>query len=277
MPTLQCGSGRIKLNTMSQKHDAASIIKLFRPLLDKIDIDNIPQEPIYQQELLSDKRQYILSGMGDCVLTVSRRNFKSKANGFYTFSHKEYEGQPIFFLNIYINNSLFVSNSPGLRIERRRTIIHEFTHCIAAFLSIGRLLTGKLIDDLVRELIRRVKINAEVHYQYLLIQFGNASSIANSLDIFPDEHFRLGYEDFDHSFSAVYKQLTLDRLIFEKYFTEDLRGRFSKAIKSGNTATASTILGQALTELVAKEAVSADFINLRLREEFIAYYYRKAA
>jgi len=261
---------------MPPKLDVISVIKLFRPLLEKIDIDNVPEEPSHQMELLSENRQYIISGLEDCVLSVCRRNFKSKANGFYTFSYKEYEGQPIYFLNIYVNNSLFVSNSPGLRIERRRTIIHEFTHCIAAFLSIGRLLTDKLIDDLVKALISRVKINAEVHYQSLLIQFENAASTI-ALDIFPDEHFRLGYEDFDYSFSVVYKQLTLDRLIFEKYFTDDLRAKFINAIKKGNTANASAILRQALSELIANEAISADFINLRLREELIAYYYRKAS
>jgi hypothetical protein len=110
-------------------HDVSWIIKHFRPLLDKINIDNIPQEPQYQVELLSDTKQLIQLGMEDCVLAVCRRNFISTANGFYTFSYATHEGQQIFFLNIYINNNLFVSNSPVLREKRRRAIIHEFTHC----------------------------------------------------------------------------------------------------------------------------------------------------
>jgi hypothetical protein len=261
-----------------QEHDVPWVIRHFRPLLDKINIDNIPEEPDYQVELLSDTRQYIQLGMEDCILTICRRNFQSKANGFYTFSHKEYEGQRLFFLNIYINNNLFVSENPVLRVERRSAVIHEFTHCIAAFLSIGKIISEISIDGLVKKLISRVKINAQVHYQSLLIQFGNTSSaVTNVLGIYPDEHFRLGYEDFEHSFSVVYKQLILDRNIFEKYFTDDLRNKFNRAIRHGNTANASVFLGEALSNLISAEAISADFINLRLREEFLGYYYLKAA
>ena len=262
---------------MAHDHDVPWVIKYFRPLLDKINLDSIPEEPKYQIEILSDDKQYIRMGMENCVLTVCRKNFKSTANGFYSFSYKEYEGQNLFFLNIYINNSLFVSNSPDLRIKRRRAIVHEFTHCIAAFLSLGRIRTKKLTGDLIKHLINRVKINAQIPYQSLLIQFGNSSStITNALEIYPDEHFRLGYEDFDHSFSIVYKQLILDTTIFEKYFTAALQNDFNKAIKGGDMGKASAILGSVLSMLVSKETISADFINFRLQEELIEYYYQKA-
>jgi hypothetical protein len=116
-----------------------------------------------------------------------------------------------------------------------------------------------------------------VHYQSLLIQFGNSSSaITNALEIYPDEHFRLGYEDFEHSFSTVYKELILDKAIFEKYFTEALQNDFNKAIQGRDTVKATAILGNVLSMLISKETISADFINLRLREELIEYYYQKA-
>jgi hypothetical protein len=258
-------------------HDVPWVIKHFRPLLDKINLDSIPEEPCYQEILLSDEKQYIRMGMEDCVLTVCRRNFKSTANGFYTFSHQEYEGQTLFFLNIYINNSLFVSNNPELRIKRRRAIVHEFTHCVAAFLSIGRIKTQKLVDNLIKDLINRVKVNAQIHYQSLLIQFGNSSSaVTNALEIYPDEHFRLGYEEFDHSFSTVYKELILDITIFEKYFTGALQNDFYKAVQGGDMVKAVTILVNVHSMLISEETISADFINLRLREELIEYYYQKA-
>jgi hypothetical protein len=255
-------------------HDVSWVIKHFRPLLDKINIDNIPQEPNYQVEVLSDTRQFIQLGMEDCVLAVCRRNFISTANGYYAFSYAENEGQQIFFLNIYINNNLFVSNNPELREKRRRTIIHEFTHCIAAFLSIGRIITKHLIDELVNKLASRVRLNAMDHYQMILSQIGNASStITYALGIYPDEHFRLGYEDFEDSFSTVYKHLILDRKIFEKYFTENMRSEFFKELKKKNTGNAVTILYTACANLIEKEAISADFVNLRLREDFLGYYF----
>jgi len=255
-------------------HDVSWVIKHFRPLLDKIDIDNVPQEPHYQVEVLSDTKQFIQMGMEDCVLTICRRNFISTANGFYTFSYCEHEGQQIFFLNIYINNNLYVSNSPALREKRKRAIIHEFTHCIAAFLSLGRIKTKKMIDRLVDKLATRVRINAMTHYQMMLSQIGNASTtVSYALGIYPDGHFRLGYEAFEHSFSTVYKNLILDRKIFEKYFTEDMRKEFFKELKNGDIQKALTILNAACADLIAKEAISADFVNLRLREEFLGYYF----
>jgi len=260
---------------MAEKyHNVSWVIEHFCLLLDKIDIDNIPEEPNYQVELLSDSRQFIQLGMESCVLAICRRNFISTVNGYYTFSYAKDEDQQIFFLNININNTLFVSNNPALREKRKRTIIHEFTHCIAAFLSIGRIKTEPLLDRLVNKLVARVKMNVMTHYQMILSQIGNASStVTYALGIYPDEHFRLGYEDFDDSFSTLYKNLILDRKIFEKYFTEDRRNEFFKELKKRNIPGTLTILNAACADLIAKEAISADFVNLRLREEFLSYYF----
>ena len=255
-------------------HDVSWVIKHFRPLLDKINIDDIPQEPNYQVEVLSDTRQFIQLGMEDCVLAICRRNFMSTANGYYTFSYTENEEQHIFFLNIYINNNLFVSNNPALREKRKRAIIHEFTHCVAAFLSIGRIKDKQLLGGLVNKLAERVRINAMTHYQMILSQIGNASStVSYALGIYPDSHFRLGYESFEYSFSTVYKNLILDRKIFEKYFTADMRNEFFKEIKKKNTGKVVAILNTACVDLIEKEAISADFVNLRIREEFLGYYF----
>lgn len=262
---------------MDQPHDEAWVVEHFRPLLDEIDIDNIPEEPNYQVVRLLDTPDFVKLGLEDCVLAICRRKCRTTANGFYTFRHAEQDGQEIFFLNIYINDNLFVSNSPEFREKRKRAIIHEFTHCIAAFLAIGRIKTKTLRDGLVDDLASRVKINATEHYQLMLNQVGSASStVTHALGIHPDEHFRLKYVDFEHSFSAVYKQLVLDRIIFEKYFTDDLKKKFFNRLKEGNTAAALTILWTACTPLIEKEAISADFVNLRLREEFLAYYFKKA-
>jgi len=96
-------------------HDVKWVIKHFRSLLDKINIDDIPEEPFYQVELLSDSNQFIRLGMENCVLAICRRNLISTVNGYYTFSYAENEDQQIFFLNININNNLFVSNNPALK------------------------------------------------------------------------------------------------------------------------------------------------------------------
>jgi len=112
------------------------------------------------------------------------------------------------------------------------------------------------------------------HYQMILSQIGNASStVSYALGIYPDSHFRLGYESFEYSFSTVYKNLILDRKIFEKYFTADMRNEFFKEIKKKNTGKVVAILNTACVDLIEKEAISADFVNLRLREEFLGYYF----
>ena len=262
---------------MAHNHDTAWVIKHFRPLLDKIGSGNLPEEPQIRLELLAENRQYRQLRLEDCILTVRRISFGLALGGFYTFSTKEYEGQNFYILNICINSSLFVSEDTELSIKRRRTITHEFTHCIAAFLSISRITTKKLLCNLAEHLAHRVKINMLAHYQSLLVQFGNSpSTITDTLGIYPDEHFRLGYEDFEHSFSTVYKELILDKIIFEKYFTKDLQNDFNQAVKAGNTAKASAVLRNVLSMLVTHETISADFISLRLREELIEYYYQKA-
>jgi len=116
-------------------------------------------------------------------------------------------------------------------------------------------------------------MNEKTHYQMILSQIGNASSaVTYALGIYPDEHFRLEYEDFEDSFSVLYKNLILDRSIFEKYFTENRRNEFLKELKEMNISGALTILNAACVDLISTEAISADFVNLRLREEFLGYY-----
>jgi hypothetical protein len=100
--------------------------------------------------------------------------------------------------------------------------------------------------------------------------------VVTSLGIYPDEHFRLGYEDFDDSYTALYKNLILDRTIFEKYFGKDLQETFTQKIKEGNTSEASTALSKAISLLIPSEAISPEFVKLRLAEELLEYYYRKA-
>jgi hypothetical protein len=175
------------------------------------------------------------------------------------------------------SNTLFASNSPALREKRKRAIIHEFTHCIAAFLSLGRIKSKQLLNKLVNRLAARVRMNEMDHYQMLLSQIGSFSTaVSYALGIYLDEHFRRGFEyfeNFEDSYSTLYKNLILDRKTFEIYFKEDMRKEFTKELKDGNIQKALTILNAACTDLISEEAISADFVNLRLREEFIAYYY----
>jgi len=259
-------------------YNERQVVELFRPLLEKIDLLTIPAAPDYLLIELGDFDELLKRKFGDCILTIRRRNFMSTPSGYYTFSFKTTNNRRIFFLNIFLSNILFVSNSPTLRIKRHRTFLHEFTHCIAAFLSMEKIIKiSGLISDLSKKLEAKSKLNNESHYQSLLVQFGNNPiSIVNALEIFPDEHFRIGYENFNGSFSNIYKKLTLDTNIFEKYFTLELQNLFYQHVRKGEVSKSSTILRQAIAELVSNEAISSDMINLRLREELLPYYYMRA-
>jgi hypothetical protein len=203
---------------------------------------------------------------------------KSTVNGYYTFSYKLAEGQPIFFLSIFLNEQLFVSDTPAQRIRRRQTLIHEFTHCIAAFLLMEKSTRSTwLIDQLTRDLVAHTELNKRDHYQSLLVQFGNGPiPLANLLGEFPDEHFRIDHVNFQGSFATLYKYLILDFSLFEKYFTVDFRRQFKEHIQSGNVESALTVLNLVCSSLVSIESISADFVKMRVREQLLQYYYLEA-
>jgi len=253
-------------------------ITQFRPLLDAIDISAIPKPPNQLQILLRDFTNLKAIGLSNCILIVRRRKFKSTVNGYYTFSYKMAGNQPIFFLSIFLNEQLYISNTPTLKIKRRQTLVHEFTHCIAAFLLVEKSMRTKgLIEQLANDIIPFTKMNIRNHYQSLLVQFGSGSTpLVNILGLYTDEHFFLGSVNFQGGFSTLYKHLLLDFSIFEKYFTKEYREQFKEHIQKGNVVDAFTILSLVSSALVASESISADFVKMRIQEQLLSHYYMEA-
>ena len=252
---------------------------LFRPLLDEINISSIPippnQLPIIR---LSQFEQLRKLGLQNCVLIVRRRAFKSTVNGYYTFSFSMIDDQPIFFVSIFLNEQLFTSETPAQKIKRRKILVHEFTHCVAAFLLVEKIMENKgLKEKLASDLVTHTKLNYQNHYQSLMVQFGSDPiPIANAFGIFPDEHFRLANVKFYGSFATLYKNLMLDFSIFEKYFTSQYREQFKQHIQKGSIESALTVLTNVCHELVSHEYIPADFIKIRMREQLLQYYYLEA-
>jgi len=253
-------------------------IDQFRPLLDAIDLSAIPKPPNQLQIPLINFDNLKNMGLGDCVLIVRRRKFESTLNGYYTFSYIMADDKPIYFLSIFLNEMLFTSGTPTQKIKRRQTLIHEFTHCIAALLLMEKSMRTKgLIDRLTNDIVSYTDMNIRNHYQSLMVQFGNGSMpLVNVLGLYPDEHFRLDPVNFQGSFASLYKYLILDFSIFEKYFTQEYREQFKEHIKNGNVADALTILNLVSSALVASESISADFVIMRIREQLLSHYYLEA-
>ncbi|GHU42888.1 hypothetical protein FACS1894190_12730 [Spirochaetia bacterium] len=260
----------------SSCHNVEWVIERFKPLLDKIDIDNVSAEPHFEKFFLADNPLYVKMGLEDCLLAVSRRKFKSPIDGFYTFRKKRVGDKDIFITTIFLNNTIYSNDNLELKIRRHRALVHELTHCIAAFLALGRIISENILDTLIRELGERAKINESEHYQAILSQIRTSGvSIAMALSIFPDEHFRLGYEDFDDSYTSLYKNLILDKEKFEKYFTPQMLSDFIRNIKANKIREALNIIEEASISVSFLEAISREFISMRLQEEFLEYYCRK--
>jgi len=253
-------------------------INQFRPLLDEIDLSKIPSSPNQVIVRLSKHEHLRKKGLADCVLIIRRRIFKSTVNGYYTFSYRIAGEQPIFFLCIFLNEQLFVSDSPALLIKRRQTLIHEFTHCIAALLLMEQPNRSRsLIEHLTHDIVTHSKLNIRNHFQSLLVQFGNGPiPMASLLGIYPDEHFRLNNANFQGSFSTLYKYLILNFEIFEKYFTLEFREQFKEYINNGDVDKAYTIFNLVSSALVSREYISADFVKMRIREQLLSHYYMEA-
>ncbi|MDR2965514.1 MAG: hypothetical protein LBU88_07040 [Treponema sp.] len=214
--------------------DKKWVIETFLPLLNLLDIDNIPAPSVDRIINLSDHRDFIIKGMGLCVVSISQEVLPPQTKGIHITSHKKItvQGKKIdhYRLNIIINTNICNKTSRKGRLLLKLTIVHEFTHAIAALSAISRIRLSGLIERLLKKLRKKAehKLNdRDIHYMLRdlckpLIKI--LLSIIHGIPIkwyFGDEHYRLGFEDIQESYPSILESLLLPNEMFRIFFSED--------------------------------------------------------
>jgi predicted RNA-binding protein with RPS1 domain len=225
---------------------------------------------------MADKREWIIQGMGRCIVIIEQLDLPEGIGGILVTSHNaEFD---YFKLHILIHSGLCGKSGINDRIVQKLTTVHEFTHTTAALSAISRVRS--------KELIKRLKeiFHEKAHALYVIDIQRIAAELNNSLRAaysrpgkssktshFPDEHYRLGFEDFPVSYPIIFEEFLLSKEMFEEYFSASEVEALCKIAEKESADFLKKIdpLCQRISE---EKALDINFVKSRVLEIFIPKY-----
>ncbi|MDR2797938.1 MAG: hypothetical protein LBB80_06310 [Treponema sp.] len=79
-------------------------------------------------------------------------------------------------------------------------------------------------------------------------------------EYFPDEHFRLGFDDFPISYPIIFDEFLFSREMFEEYFSKETINSFRDALSKRNKKLINEIISPIITNISQKKALHEDFV-----------------
>ena len=209
--------------------------------------------------------------MANCVIVVKCKRFDN-SDGLGAFVWQYDSATNFYALHIILNEELYTNEEMELRIKRKATGVHEFTHCVAAMLTFSRLQTPALIDLLNTRMSKTFHVlskeDLESLFKELTMSFEEKLKTPS---IFPDEHFRTGGEDFPDSYENLLRNFLLSYDLFceDNFFNKEKLQDFNDLIKQGKRREAVQVLVSVIEPLSTAKALSQHFIQQRIVEEFL--------
>jgi len=245
------------------------VIKTFRPLLRKLKTQHIPDPPNITEVDLADNRDWIIQGMGRCIVVIEQFDLPENIGGMLITSHDS--ELDYFRLHILINCALCNKTSLKDRIRQKIAVVHEFTHTVAALSAISRIRSKDLIEILKKKF--KTKAHAIYYDDIKLI----ASELSNSLSIklgtnnntdkqirFPDEHFRLGFEDIPVSYPVIFEEFLLSQEMFKEYYSQNVIEAMCKALSERNVKVFAELVSPPSQKIAEEKALDIQFIASRI-------------
>jgi hypothetical protein len=257
--------------------DERWVIKTFRPLLRSLDVQNIPPPPDYTVVFLADSRNLAMRGMGRCIVIIEQRRLPGKAGGMLITSHNT--DLDYFKLHILINSGLCNKTDLPSRSLQKIAAVHEFTHTVAALSAISRIGSRELIRRL-KEILRKKthaiyyddikQVAAELKNSTLAKK--NNSGKSSKKTRFPDEHFRLGFEDFPVSYPVIFEEFLLSKELFREYFPRDVVDAMCKAVYEHDNETFVKLSTDYVKKIIDEKALDMNFVISRIEDILVSHY-----
>ncbi|MDE5614796.1 MAG: hypothetical protein K2I74_09150 [Treponemataceae bacterium] len=244
-------------------HNVEWAVDTFRPLLQELHVQNINSTPIIVKT--TDKRNFIIKGMGRCIIGIQRQSLNDGQKGYCAFiHHKELN---LFILSIVIDESLFLSDAFDLRVQRKALAIHEFVHCVAIMLSLSLLGSGPnpLIESLKKILSERLTVTTSDDFNQLLRALGTLSETKDykRLPLFNDKHFRTGFEDFPDDYADLYLNFLFSYKLLREVVDSDKLETFKSLIISKASVHLIDFLNDVISEITETKALEKEFVVQR--------------
>jgi len=257
-----------------EARDERWAVKTFRPLLKSLNIQRIPEPPNVTEVIMADGRSWVIQGMGRCGVFIEQGELPENIGGLLITSHdRELD---FFRLHILINSALCGSAALESRVEQKITAVHEFVHAVAALSAISKIRTESVIRRL-KEILRQ-KAHA-IYFEDIkrvVTELGeplsaklNGPSESSRKNHFPDEHFRLGIEDFPVSYPIIFEEFLLSKEMFDEYFSRDLVASICKAFLDKDIQACRDLVFPAAEKLIGEKALNASFALNRILDILI--------
>jgi len=264
-------------------------IRTFRPLLQILKVQDIPTFENLRIVYMADRRNWIIQGMGRCIVAIEQHDLPGDLGGMLITSHDS--ENDYFKLHILIKSSLCNKTTTKDRALLKITAIHEFTHIVAALSAIARIRSKPLIQrlkEIFREKVHAISCNEiqKVADELRNSFFEMLENIIDDTDsfeqsdkndkayYFPDNHFRLGFEDFPVSYPVIFEEFLLSREMFDEYFPKNIVDSLCKAFDDNNSKNINDLLYPPTKKLIQEKALEPHFAIARVTAIFMSIYSR---
>jgi hypothetical protein len=136
---------------------------------------------------------------------------------------------------------LDVQNIPDELIKRLKEILRSKTHAL-------------LYEDIVNLVLELKRASSKMKYRK------NSEETAR----FPDEHFRLGFEDFPSSYPIMFEEFLMSEELFEEYFFPEQIECCCKAVARRDKNEIIKYIISPCKILAEKKALDSDFVISRV-------------
>ncbi len=241
-------------------------ISLFRPVLQGLGIRTLQSE---KQLLLSQFRELHRYSMERCVVIVKRFKFnKPSYNGLFIWRYDEEHN--FYALYILLNDNMYSDEEHTSCVKRKLVAVHEFIHCIASLLTFSRIKTKLLINSRKEKMLKTVHAIESADIDNLLKELRlDLKDKKDTLEIFPDNHFRTYDEDFLPSYSDLYQQMLMSDALIKEYFSKDEITDFFNCLTE-DSKEATKILIKKIQTICTEKSLDYVFVKERLLDYLIA-------
>jgi hypothetical protein len=237
--------------------DVKEAVKLFRPVLQGLKIRSNPEHPVV---FLAQFDQLAHLNIDMCTVQVVLAEMRTQ--GMLLI---KYTKQGSLRVYIVMNKMLYNNPKKQMREIRKMAGVHEFVH----FLAMIYVITVTDTIDLREKLIVKLRgvVDKLPGADLLIFYSGLINGVSpDKIPVFPDGHFRIGYEGPTPDYDTLFLHFMFSRELFETYFSKTEQDKFRDHMKKQENEKAIQIVLHSLNKAVNDKDVPVTIAMSQLME-----------
>lgn len=256
------------MDTNTDERTIPWAIKLFRPVLKDLQLQKLNSQ--YTRIITGDYKIFARYNMSRCVIYAHKCAFSNvKHKG--AFIMRYISEKNIYILHILLGADLYEEDIQETKICRKLITTHEFTHCVAALMTLSLIETKLLIQSFNQKMRSKFHYLEEEAVTRLLDEMAKPyeNEKEEGFSTFPDSHFRTGYENFRSSYCDLNRNFLLSLPLLKEYLTNDKIEKFLLYLSQRDNKSAMSVLQAVIDQLSREKNLDHEFVFQRIREEIV--------